>query len=334
MPIYFYWGEDDFAMNQAIKQLEKAVLDPNWIQFNYDKINADSGESIIEALNQAMTPVFGMGERLIWLVDTTVCQQCPDDILAELERTLPQIPDFSHFLLTCAHKPDARIKSTKLLNQYADVKEFALISPWNTEALFKRVQQMATERGIKLTPKAAELVSESVGNDTRLLCSELEKLSVFCGEKIIEEYDVTQLVRCNTQNALQLASAIRQGNQSEALTLANDLINQNEPALRIVATLVGQFRTWTIIKLMQEQGERDEKVIAQAAEIGNPKRLHFLRQEIQHLSSEQLLATLPLLLELEGNLKLGGESISTLHTAIIQLCQVLILRKQSTSYNY
>lgn len=322
MPIYFFWGEDDFALSQAVKQLEQSILDPNWFQFNYDRIDGEQPIAAIDALNQAMTPVFGMGGRLIWLADTSLCQTCPEDILAELERTLPQIPEFSHFLLTSAKKPDARLKSTKLLNQYAQVKEFSPIPPWNTEAILAKVKQVATERGVKLTPTAIDLLADSVGNDTRRLENELEKLSLFSGNQIIDRDVVAQLVRCDTHNSLQLAAAIRQGNQSEALTLITDLITQNEPALRIVATLVGQFRTWTIIKLMTETGEKDDKAIASAAEISNPKRLYFLRQEVNTLSSPKLLETLPILLELEASLKQGAEPISTLQTKIIQLCQI------------
>jgi DNA polymerase III subunit delta len=322
MPIYFFWGEDDFAIAQAVKDLEKSILDPHWIQFNYDRIDGEQSNAVIEALNQCMTPVFGMGGRLIWLAETSLCQNCPDDILAELERTLPQIPEFSHFLLTSTKKPDARLKSTKLLNQYAEVKDFSPISPWNTEAIAKRVREIATEKGVKLTPSAADLLAESVGNNTRQLCNELEKLSLFANNSTIDRDVVAQLVRCNTHNSLQLAGAIRQGKQSEALTLVNDLMTQNEPALRIIATLVGQFRTWAIIKLMMEKGEQDEKVIVTAAELSNAKRLHFLRQEIQHLKAKQLLDTLPILLELEASLKLGGEPISTLQTKVIQLCEI------------
>ncbi|MFM7787166.1 MAG: hypothetical protein ACKO90_03010, partial [Microcystis panniformis] len=49
MPTIFYWGEDEFAINQAVKNLQAKILDPNWIQFNYDKINGDRNEAIIEA---------------------------------------------------------------------------------------------------------------------------------------------------------------------------------------------------------------------------------------------------------------------------------------------
>ncbi|MDB9460227.1 DNA polymerase III subunit delta, partial [Dolichospermum circinale CS-545/17] len=34
MPIYVYWGEDDFAMEKAIVILRERVLDPLWASFN------------------------------------------------------------------------------------------------------------------------------------------------------------------------------------------------------------------------------------------------------------------------------------------------------------
>ncbi len=321
MPVYFFWGEDDFAISQRVKELEKSILDPNWVQFNYHRIDGQQPTTILDALNEAMTPVFGMGGRLVWLVDTSICQNCPDDILAELEGTLPQIPEFSHFLLTSSKKPDGRLKSTKILHKYAEVKEFSPIPPWNNEAILEQVKQIAGKKGVKLTATAVELLAESVGNDTRQLYNELDKLSLHSSNQIITREVVAELVRCNTRNSLQLATTILQGKQGEALGLVTDLINKNEPALRIVATLVGQFRIWTIVKLMIEKGETNEKTIASAAEIANPKRLFFVRKQINSISAQKLLATLPILLELEASLKQGADSISTLQTKVIQLCQ-------------
>lgn len=322
MPIYLFWGEDEFALSQAVNKLKDRVLDPNWLQFNYDKLIGDRSETIIEGLNRAITPAFGAGDRLVWLADTNICQQCSEDLLQELQRTLPVITETSHLLLTSNKKPDGRLKSTKLIKEYAREREFSLIAPWKTEALQHQVEQKAKEIGVELTPQAVTLLAESVGNNTRQLTNELEKLSLYWQGKRqpLEADTVATLVVYSTHNSLQLAGAIREGNTEKALGLVSDIINRNEPPLRIVATLVGQFRTWTIVKLMLEVGETDEKEIATAAEIGNPKRIYFLRQEIKALSGQQLLATIPVLLDLEYRLKRGAEPLSTLQTKIIELC--------------
>ena len=266
-----------------------------------------------------MTPVFGMGERLVWLKDTTIFQHCSPDLLTELERTLPAIPATSHLLFTSAKKPDRRLKSTKLAKPFIIEKEFSLIPPWQTEQLQNKVRQAAREIGLKLTPKAIELLTESVGNNTRQLWNELEKLSIY-SDRTVDHHLVASLVVCNTQNSLQLAAALRLGDGAKALALVTELINRNEPPLKIVATLVGQFRTWTMVKLMEEAGETERKAIAQVAEVGNPYRIDHLRREIKSLSSDRLLTSLPILLELEYSLKRGAEPISTLQTKILEIC--------------
>ncbi|ELS02424.1 DNA polymerase III, delta subunit [Xenococcus sp. PCC 7305] len=327
MPIYFYWGEDEFAIAKSVKELRNQILDPNWIDFNYHRYPGDNSEKIIDGLNEVMTPPFGMGGRLVWLENTTISQQCSADLLAELQRTLPVIPETSHLLLTTSKKPDRRLKSSKLLEKYAQVKEFSFIPYWNTEAIKRNVRQTAFQMQVKLTSGAIDLLAKSVGNNTRQLCNELEKLSLFYQEqsttnKVIDVDAVSALVICNTQNSLQLAAAIRDRETAKALSLVNDLINRNEPPLRIVATLVRQFRTWAILKAMWESGERELKTIANMAEIGNPNRLKYIYQEIQSVSADQLLASLPILLSLEYGLKRGAIAKEILQIKTVELCSL------------
>ena len=328
MAVYFFWGEDDFALAQRVQRLRETILDPNWIQFNYQQISGEDPKSTIEALNEAMTPVFGMGGKLVWLVNTSICQQCPEEILTQLQRILPAIPDTSHLLFTTSKKPDKRLKSSKLIKQYAEVREYSPIPPWKTDELIKKVKQVAQEIGVKLTPAAVELLAESVGNNSRQLWNELEKLQLY-GQQAnqpLDEKIIATLVNANAQNSLQLAQAIRQGNQGEALQLIDDLLSRNEPALRFVATLVGQFRTWTIIQLKLEGGETDNKLIAKAADIPNPNRLYFLRKELRGVSGQRLLATLPILLDLETRLKRGHNPLETLNIKTIELCQLFKIK--------
>ena len=324
MPIYLYWGEDDFAIQKAVAKLRDRILDPQWASFNYTILPPDQPDAVIQATSLLMTTPFGSGSRLVWLVDTTLCQQCSEDLLTELQRTLPVIPETSVLLLTSRTSPDRRIKSTQLLKKYAEIQEFSLIPPWKTEQLVQLVQQAAQELGVKLTQSSAYFMAESVGNNTRQLYSELEKLRTFAVgiNKPLDVDAVSSLVQANTQNSLQLAAAIRAGNIDSALSLVTELKRSNEPALRIVATLIGQFRTWLWVKVMIEAGERSDQALAKAAEISNPKRVYFLQQDVKRLSVPQLVSTLPLLLELEISLKQGAEEISTLQTKVIELCRV------------
>ena len=324
MPVFFYWGEDEFAIAQAVAALRQRVLAADWSSFNEDKFTADQADTIGQALNQCMTPPFGAGSRLVWLADSPIFQRCPEEVLTDLSRTLPNLPETSVLLFTNRSKPDARLKSTKLLQKHAEIREFSLIPPWKTDLLIAQVRRLTQETGVKLTKEGMELLVEAVGNNTRQLHAELEKLRLYAGDspQPIDSSTIATLVTTSSQSTLQLGSAIRQGQVALALELIADLLRQNEPALRIVSSLVGQFRTWTWVKLMVESGERDEQAIAQAAELSNPKRLYFLKQEVAPIRLPNLLKTLPLLLELEASLKRGADELATLQTKVVELCEV------------
>lgn len=328
MPIYWFWGEDDFALSRAVASLRDRTLDSDWASFNYDKLPPEQPDALIQGFNQAMTPPFGAGGRLVWLADTTLAQRCPEELLTELERTLSQLPETTVLLFTSPSKPDGRLKSTKLLSRAAEIREFSPIPPWKTDLIAQQVRRSAQDLDVKLTNEAVQLLAESVGNHSRQLHHELEKLRLFAGDaqQAIDAAAVRTLVTASTQTSLQLAAAIRQAETGNALSLVADLLQRNEPPLRIVATLVGQFRTWLWVKLMVEAGERDEKEIARAAEISNPKRIYFLQQEVKFLPLASLQQSLPLLLDLEYSLKQGAEPIANLQTKVIELCQLFSSR--------
>ncbi|CCH65987.1 COG1466: DNA polymerase III, delta subunit [Richelia intracellularis HM01] len=71
-----------------------------------------------------------------------------------------------------------------------------------------------------------------------------------------------------------------------------------------------------------ESGERDLKLIAEAVDIANHKRIYFLQKEVQQISVQQLISTLPLLLDLEISLKQGTSQSSILKVKVIELCQL------------
>jgi DNA polymerase III subunit delta len=322
MSIYLFWGDDDFALTQAVTSLRNQTLDPDWASFNYDRIDATQSDGAIQGFNQAMTPPFGLGKRFIWLVDPPCLQNCSDSLLAEITRTLPVIPDTSVVVITSSGKPNGRLKLTKLLQQAATVQEFAPIPPWKTDDLENQLRQAAKTVGVKLTRAAGDYLVEAIGNNSRLLYNELEKLRVFAHDRTepLDLDSVSRLVLASSQSSLQLASAILQGDSPRALGLVSELLDRNEPALKITATLIGQFRTWTKVKVLTEAGVRDEKDIATAAEIGNPKRVYILQKEIRQVSARQLLGSLPLLLALDYGLKQGQDERAILQTQVIALC--------------
>ncbi|MEL7224379.1 MAG: DNA polymerase III subunit delta, partial [Cyanobacteria bacterium J06576_12] len=235
------------------------------------------------------------------------------------------VPEKTVLLFTSANKPDGRLKSTKLLKKYAEVREFAQIAPWQTDQIVGQVKRVAQEMNLRLKPQSAELLAEAVGADTRRLYNEVEKLSLYWSSQGRAKTEplppevITRLVAVSTQTSFQLAEALIAGKTDQALGLATDLLANNEPALKVVATLVGQFRSWLWVSLMASQGERDVKAIAKAAEINNPKRVYILQKQVRGCSPKQLRKAMSLLLALEFALKRGAPAEITLQTKMIEI---------------
>ncbi|MGB7087333.1 MAG: DNA polymerase III subunit delta [Phormidesmis sp.] len=325
MPIYFFWGSDEFRLKKAVVALRDRTLDPNWTSFNYDRIAPDVTDGPMQALNQAMTSPFGAGQRFVWLVETTLGQRCSEEVRVEMARTLPRVPESTVLLLTSANKPDGRLKSTKLIKKHAEMREFEAIAPWQSDQILEQIKRVATEMHLRLKPQSAELLAEAVGGDTRRLYNELEKLSLYWSAQGKVKTDplppevITQLVTVSTQTSFQLSEALIAGRAEQALGLVSDLLANNEPALRVVATLVGQFRRWLWVSLLAAEGERDVRAIAKAAEINNPKRVYILQKQIRGCSPTQLHKALCLLLDLEFKLKRGAPDEITLHSKMIEI---------------
>ncbi|MEI2579923.1 DNA polymerase III subunit delta [Scytonema sp. PRP1] len=320
MPIQIYWGEDEFLIHRATQELRAHILDKDWNCVNYSEYPPDSKETIPQAFADIMTPPLPTGGRLVHLPNSSLLGVCSKKALVKLEHLLPAIPETNVLLITSFNKPDGRNKSVQLLLEYALLKEFPLIPQWQTDALIQQVRTFALEIDVNLTFDGCRQLVESVGNNTRLAFTELEKLKTYAQGGIVNTSVVRDLVSASAANSLQLARAIRLGNVSQALELVENLISCNEPALRIVATLTTAFRTWLIVKLMVAAGCKDDSAIAKVAELKNPKRLYFLRQEVATVSVAKLQNALKVLLELELALKNGGDDKLTLQTQIIKLC--------------
>ncbi len=320
MPIYLFWGEDEFKQQREVTQLLKRIIDRQWQHFNYTEYAPDSLDSIHQALADISTPPIGSKGRLVYLPSSSLLGATSKEMLQQLESALPNIPATNVLVITSQSKPDSRNKSVKLLLSHALVKEFPLIPPWQTDALKKLVHATASEIGVTVANDACQLLVESVGNNTRLLFTELEKLKLYTNGRTINANAIKALVLPNANNSLQLATAIRSGNVATALELLENLFNYNEPALKIVATLTTSFRRWFVVKLCVIDGWKDDGAIANLGEIKNPKQLYFIRQEVASVPITRLQNALEVLLQLELMLKTGWDEKLAMQTQIIKLC--------------
>jgi DNA polymerase-3 subunit delta len=313
MPIHLYWGDDEAARTRAVEALIAERTDPAWQSINLSRLDGSDAVQAGQALEEARTPPFGGGDRVVLLQRSPFCSQCPTELAQQLEANLELIPDNCHLLLVSPGKPDARLRTTKALQKLvkagdATEKSFTLPAIWDGAGQVELVQRTALDLRLKLEPAAAEALSDAIGSDSARLASELEKLSLYVGSgQAITAAAVAALVGSQATNALQVGDALLAGRPAEAIALVEALLAVNEPALRIVATLSGQIRGWLWVSLLDRQGEQDVNAIAKAAGIGNPKRIYVMRKQIRGREPKRFLQLLSQLLEVESALKRGSD---------------------------
>ena len=307
MPIHLYWGDNATARERAVQELIDQVIEPAWVTLNLSRLDGSSGDQAAKALNEARTAPFGGGGRVVLLQRSPFCERCPVELAEQLEAALPLVPEQSHLVLVSAGKPDARLRTTKALRKVAQEKKFPLPAIWDGAGLIELVQRSAAANKLKLEQSAAELLADTIGNDSSRLAGELEKLAIYCGDRAIDVAAVKALAGPSQQNALAVGEALLAGDVGGALTQIDGLIGANEPPLRLMASLLSQLRGWLWLTLLEESGENDATVIAKAAGIGNPKRIYVMRKQLRGVKKDRLLNLLRCLLDIEAELKLGAK---------------------------
>ncbi|MCP9927169.1 DNA polymerase III subunit delta [Cyanobium sp. CH-040] len=321
MPIHLLWGDDEAARGRAVEALIAELVDPAWAAINLSRLDGNDPDQAARALEEARTPPFGAGARVVALQRSPFCNQCPAELADQLEAALELIPESCHLLLVNPAKPDGRLRTTKALQKLvkagqASERSFPLPAVWDEAGQVDLVARTARELGLALEPAAAEALAEAIGSDSARLASELEKLSLFAAAEAappagtapaITAAAVQALVGGHSTTALAVGDALLAGRPAEAIALLDALLASGEPALRIVATLSGQIRGWLWVALLDRQGEQDVTAIAQAAGIGNPKRVYVLRRQIRGRQPERFLGLLGQLLEVEVQLKRGAD---------------------------
>ena len=315
MPIQLLWGDDSAALERAIKAVIDAAVDPTWASVNVSRLDGSESSQARQALEEARTPPFGAGFRVVLLQRSPFCNACPSELADRFEAALDDIPDSTQLLLCNPTKPDGRLRTTKALMKRvkageANERSFKLPAVWDGAGQRQLVERTADELNLKLEPEAVDALIDTIGSDSARLTMELQKLALHAdssGQTKINAKDVETLISGLSTNALQVGDALLAGDPGLAIALFDALIDTGEPALRIVATLTGQIRGWLWVLLLEKQGERDVAVIAKAAGIGNPKRIYVMRKQLQGRSPQRCLNLLGRLLDVEAALKRGAQ---------------------------
>jgi DNA polymerase-3 subunit delta len=85
MPIHLFWGDDEAARNRAVEALVQEQLDPGWASLNLSRLDGSDAGQAAQALEEARTPPFGGGSRVVVVQRSLFCGQCPAELAEGFE---------------------------------------------------------------------------------------------------------------------------------------------------------------------------------------------------------------------------------------------------------
>ncbi|GMU23997.1 MAG: hypothetical protein AMXMBFR13_40740 [Phycisphaerae bacterium] len=176
--------------------------------------------------------------------------------------------------------------------------------------------------GVRIDAGAAALLADLVGNDLGLLDGELQKLSIYVGERQrIAVADVEALVGQQREEEIWgILSAMAAGDQSKAMSLWEGVYQTDRAAeARAVAGMAYKVRQMLNARKAHEAGASMNDVGRMLMIWGNPQRV---QAELNAFTTRQLEDMLCKLLEADLAAKSGGVSVQTsIETLIVESCQ-------------
>jgi DNA polymerase-3 subunit delta len=263
--VYLVGGSDEFSVKEAAAKLAEKLAPKNGGEFAVEIIeggagNQDEALKILGRVNEALNTVglFG-GEKLVWLKNTNlltdekgVTAEAVKDGLAELTDLLKRGLPGDVRLLISAVGCDRRKSIYKTIEKTGEVQFFEAIEEGKRgdEEIAEFIQRRLREEKKTMTGTAFGVFRALVAPDLREMTNELEKLSLYVGQRAeITDLDVRAICSASRQAVVwELSDALGARSLPKALSALDNLLEHGESSIGIAMLLAAQFRLMLLAK--------------------------------------------------------------------------------------
>lgn len=299
-------GQFEVMKSQVIKQIGYDSADLNFVYFDMKEVAYKDLELELVSL-----PFFADEKIVILdhLVDVTTTKKrfLTDDELKSFEEYLDNPSPTTKLLIFAEGKLDSKRRLVKLLKRDAKVLDAVEAKEQELRLYFQKWSQ---KQGLQFMGQAFEnlLIKSS------FQFSEIQKnllfLQSYKADSIIEEEDIIQAIPKTLQdNIFDLTQFILNKKIDKARDLVKDLTLQGEDEIKIIAIMLGQFRTFTQVRILMDSGQKESQI---ASSLGtylgrnpNPYQIKFALRDSRGLSLDFLKKSLAYLIETDYQIKTG-----------------------------
>ena len=299
-------GQYDVMKTQVLKQIGYDPADLNFAYFDMKEVDYKSLELELVSL-----PFFA-DEKIVILdhfVDITTAKKryLSDDELKSFEDYLENPLPSSKLVIFAEGKLDSKRRLVKLLKR--DAKVFEAIEPKEQE-IRAYFQKRAQELGLTFAGKSFEQLLIKSGFQFSEIQKNLLFLQAYKDKGDITEEDIVEAIPKTLQdNIFDLTQLILGKKIDQARDLVKDLTLQGEDEIKLIAIMLGQFRLYTQVKILQESSQTESQMVSSLGHyLGrnpNPYQIKFALRDTRGLSLKFLQDSIRYLIQADYQIKTG-----------------------------
>ena len=299
-------GQFEVMKSQVLKQIGYDSADLNFAYFDMKEVVYKDVELELVSL-----PFFA-DEKIVILdhfVDITTAKKrfLTDDELKSFEEYLDNPSPTTKLLIFVEGKMDSKRRLVKLLKRDAHVFDAVEVKEQELRQYFQKWSQ---KQGLQFTKNSFENLLVKSGFQFSEIQKNLLFLQSYKADSVIEEEDIVNAIPKTLQdNIFDLTQFILTKKMDQARDLVRDLTLQGEDEIKLIAVMLGQFRTFTQVKILSESGQAESQI---ASSLGsflgrnpNPYQIKFALRDARGLSLSFLKQAISYLIETDYQIKTG-----------------------------
>ena len=265
---YFFYGDEDYLKFSYSKEVEKAVLDGSFDEFNHIVIYGD--EYSAAALSDAISSLPLMAEKKLVEVRGVDFNSLKKDMLADLESVLNDLASYEHTILliradekyfNVGRLPKSPSELYKIFSKYLCPVEFnfpqsARLKTW--------ILKHFSSGNIEFDAALCDYLVEICGHSMWTLSNEIEKLCAYALENslssIKKEHIDLVCPKTIEYDDFQLTNALLEGDRNLAFeTLKRQKANHDEP-FAILSSVLRLYTEMLLVKKLSLLGLSKQQI--------------------------------------------------------------------------
>jgi len=309
-PILVLSGDDIGQFEWMKEQLFKKVgYDSSDLNYSYFDMKETAYAEV--ELDLVSLPFFA-DEKIVILdhfVDVTTAKKryLTDDELQSFEGYLSAPLETTRLIVIAEGKLDSKRRIVKLLKRDAQLLEATELKEQELRAHFA---EEIKSLGLAIDSQAFDQLLIKSGFDFSEIQKNLEFLKTYKGASSITITDIEEAIPKTLQdNLFDLIQMILKKQIDSARSLVKDLRLQGEDEIKLLAILLSQFRIYTQVKLLKQEGRTESQIVSDLSELTgrkvNPYQVKFALRDSRGISLNYLEQAICLLIDTDFQMKSG-----------------------------